>query len=154
MANGKWKGLEPEFALLGATLKQAVRDARQSRNPALQIEAFEFLQNCAPTVAGKVKKSIRIDFLSCEREQLMAAWHDLIQRVEALEERGLTVATEYHGQGLPKWLLPALGDCDVFLLNAKNVPTDSTLCIVRLSELEKLMAKAKGELNECKNERL
>ncbi len=69
----------------------------------------------------------------------MAAWHDLIQRVEALEERGLTVQTEYHGQGLPKWLQPALGDCDVFMLNAKNVPTDSTLCIVRLSELERLL---------------
>ncbi len=75
----------------------------------------------------------------------MAAWHDLIHRVEALEERGLVISTEYHGQGLPKWLLPALGDCDLFLLNAKNVPTDSTLCIIRLSELEKLLtATAKG----------
>jgi hypothetical protein len=67
-------------------------------------------------------------------------------RVEALEAQGLTVATEYHGQGLPKWLLPALSDCNVFMLNAKNVPTDSTLCIIRLSELERLLtAKAKGE---------
>jgi hypothetical protein len=65
----------------------------------------------------------------------MAAWFDLIPRVEALEERGLTVATDYHGQGLPKWLLPALGDCNVFMLNAKNVPTNSTLCIIRLTLL-------------------
>jgi pyruvate-formate lyase-activating enzyme len=76
----------------------------------------------------------------------MAAWFDLIPRVEALEERGLTVATDYHGQGLPKWLQPALGDCDVFMLNAKGVATDNTLCIVRLSEFEKLLtAAAKGE---------
>ena len=69
----------------------------------------------------------------------MAAWFDLVQRVEALEERGLTVATDYHGQGLPKWLLPALGDCDVFLLNAKGVATENTLCIVRLNRLENLI---------------
>ena len=69
----------------------------------------------------------------------MAAWFDLIQRVEALEQRGLTVASDYHGQGLPKWLNPALGGCDVFLLNAKNVSADSTLCIVRLARLEQLL---------------
>jgi hypothetical protein len=70
----------------------------------------------------------------------MAAWFDLIQRVEALEERGLTVATDYHGQGLPKWLLPALGDCDVFVLNAKGIAANDTLCIVRLATLESLLA--------------
>jgi hypothetical protein len=69
----------------------------------------------------------------------MAAWFDLIQRVAALEGSGLTVATDYHGQGLPKWLAPALGDCDVFLLNAKGVATENTLCIVRLSRLENLI---------------
>lgn len=69
----------------------------------------------------------------------MAAWFDLIQRVEALEESGLTVATDYHGQGLPKWLLPALGDCDVFVLNAKGVAVDDTLVIVRLARLENLI---------------
>jgi hypothetical protein len=70
----------------------------------------------------------------------MAAWFDLIQRVEALEERGLTVATDYHGQGLPKWLLPALEECDVFVLNAKGIATDDTLCIVRLARLERVLA--------------
>jgi GNAT superfamily N-acetyltransferase len=134
VTNGIWKGLAPEYALLGGILKQAIRDSRQLSDGKLRREAWQFLQNCAPVVAEKVGKGAT-----------MAAWHDLIQRVEALEEHGLVVATEYHGQGLPKWLLPALGDCDVFMLNAKNVPTDSTLCIVRLSELERLLtAKAKG----------
>ncbi len=130
----KWAGLDPEFVLLGGILKQAIRDSRQVSDGKLRREAWQFLQVCAPTVAEKVRKG-----------EKMAAWHDLIHRVEALEERGLTVATDYHGQGLPKWLLPALSDCNVFMLNAKGVATDNTLCIVRLSELEKLlMAKAKG----------
>jgi len=76
----------------------------------------------------------------------MAAWHDLKHRVQALESSGLTVASDYKGDGLPKWLAPALGGCDVYVLNAKNVPTDSTLCIVRLSEFERLMAAAKGDI--------
>ena len=69
----------------------------------------------------------------------MAAWHDLKERVEALEGSGLTVASDYKGDGLPKWLTPALGDCDVFVLNVKGVPLDSTLCIVRLDKLTKLV---------------
>jgi hypothetical protein len=69
----------------------------------------------------------------------MAAWHDLIHRVEAVEQQDLRVATAYHGKALPKWLQPALGDCDVFVLNVKNVPTDRTLCIVRLAQLENLI---------------
>lgn len=71
----------------------------------------------------------------------MAAWFDLIRHVEALEKRGLTVATDYHGQGLPKWLLPALGECNVFVLNVKGIALHDTLCIVRLEELEKLLRK-------------
>jgi hypothetical protein len=69
----------------------------------------------------------------------MAAWHDLIHRVEALEECGLTVTSAYHGQRLPNWLLPALGECDVFVLNAKGVALDDTLCIVRLGKFAKLL---------------
>jgi hypothetical protein len=130
----KWSGLDPEFALLGGIVKQAIRDSRQVSDGKLRREAWQFLQVCAPVVAEKVGKGAK-----------MAAWFDLIQRVEALEEHGLKIESAYHGQGLPKWLLPALSDCDVFMLNAKNVPTDSTLCIVRLSELERLLtATAKG----------
>ncbi len=62
VANGKWKGLEPEYVLIG---------------------------------------------------RIMAAWHELKTRVAALEDSGLNVASDYKGDGLPKWLLPALGECDV-----------------------------------------
>jgi hypothetical protein len=55
VTNGTWKGLDPEYALLGGILKQAIRDSRQSRNPALQIEAFEFLQGFAPKVAERLR---------------------------------------------------------------------------------------------------
>jgi hypothetical protein len=53
-----------------------------------------------------------------------------------------------------QWLSGALAGVDVFALNVKGSKPDDVLCMVRLSELEKLMAAAKGELNECKNERL
>lgn len=74
----------------------------------------------------------------------MAAWHDLKEYVQALEDSGLTVASDYKGDGLPKWLAPALGDCDVFVLNVKGIPVDDTLCIVRLDNLTKLL-QASGE---------
>jgi hypothetical protein len=35
MTNGKWKGLEPEYVLLGGILKQAIRDSKQAMVPAL-----------------------------------------------------------------------------------------------------------------------
>jgi hypothetical protein len=41
----------------------------------------------------------------------MASWFDLKDRVEALEESGLTVVSTYRGEGVLKWLAPALGDC-------------------------------------------
>jgi hypothetical protein len=70
----------------------------------------------------------------------MAAWFDLKDRVEALEEAGIAVDSAYRGEGLPKWLTPALGGCDVYVLNAKGVAVDDALCVVRLSKLEELMA--------------
>ena len=73
----------------------------------------------------------------------MAAWFDLKQRVQALEDSGLTVTSEYKGDGLPKWLTPALGDCDVFVLNVKGISLADTLCIVRLDRLTELV-KASG----------
>ncbi len=56
--SSRWDGLAPEYVLLGGILRQAVRDAEQTSNERLQVEAFEFLQVCAPTVAGKVKSRI------------------------------------------------------------------------------------------------
>jgi hypothetical protein len=52
----KWDGFEPEYALLGGVLKQAVKDTLQTANESLQVEALEFLQICAPTVADKLRK--------------------------------------------------------------------------------------------------
>ncbi len=58
MANhtSKWSGMDSEFALLGATLQQAICDATQTRNERLKIEAWEFLEICAPTVAAKLEQ--------------------------------------------------------------------------------------------------
>lgn len=70
----------------------------------------------------------------------MAAWRDLEPRVAALTAQGLRVDTEYKGDGLPKWLAPALGGCDAYIVNVKGVALDDTLCIVRLAQLEKLLA--------------
>lgn len=69
----------------------------------------------------------------------MAAWHDLKQRIEALTQRGLNVTSDYKGDGLPKWLSPALGDCDVFVLNVKGIALPDTLCVVRLDKLMALV---------------
>jgi hypothetical protein len=50
VTNGTWKGLDPEEALLGGILKQAIRDSRQLSDGKLRREAWQFLQNCAPVV--------------------------------------------------------------------------------------------------------
>jgi len=52
----QWDGFDPEFALLGGVLKQAVKDAEQTANESLQMEAWQFLQICAPTVAERLRK--------------------------------------------------------------------------------------------------
>jgi hypothetical protein len=72
----------------------------------------------------------------------MAAWHDLKHRIQALVGRGYIVSGNYKGDGLPKWLSPALKDCDIYVLNVKSIPLDDTLCIVRLAKLEKLMHRS------------
>ncbi len=59
MANGKWKGLEPEYVLLGGIVKQAIRDSEQASDEKLRMEAWEFLQVCAPTLADKLRKATR-----------------------------------------------------------------------------------------------
>jgi hypothetical protein len=50
--------LPPEYVLLGATLKQAVRDAKQTRNERLKIEEWEFLEIRALAVAAKLPAGI------------------------------------------------------------------------------------------------
>jgi len=79
----------------------------------------------------------------------MASWHDLEPRITALEASGRTVALQYHGQGLPKWLEAVLSN-DVLVVNVKGVRLNNTLCVMKLSELEKLLGigepeKARGK---------
>jgi hypothetical protein len=71
----------------------------------------------------------------------MASWRDVHPRVEALEKRGLVVNSAYRGAGLPGYLAEALKS-DVYVLNAKDVSPDDTLCVVRLSKLEQLITAA------------
>ncbi len=52
----KWDDFAPEYALLGGILSLAVRDALQTTNEALQRDAWQFLQICAPTVAERLRK--------------------------------------------------------------------------------------------------
>jgi hypothetical protein len=52
----KWGDLEPEEALIGGVLQQACRDALQTANERLRLEAWEFLEGCAPVVAQKLRK--------------------------------------------------------------------------------------------------
>ncbi len=60
MANqqNKWEGFEPEYALLGGIVKQAIRDSRQVSDGKLRREAWQFLQICAPTVAERLRKQV------------------------------------------------------------------------------------------------
>jgi hypothetical protein len=51
----KWGDLEPEEALLGGVLQQACRDALQTTNERLRLEAWEFLEVCAPMVADRLR---------------------------------------------------------------------------------------------------
>jgi hypothetical protein len=54
----QWDGFDPEFALLGGVLKQAVKDALQTANESLHRDAWQFLEICAPTVAEKLRKGL------------------------------------------------------------------------------------------------
>jgi hypothetical protein len=54
----KWDGLEPEYALWGGILHQAVRDATQTTEERMRLEAWQFLEVCAPTVADKLRESL------------------------------------------------------------------------------------------------
>ena len=83
----------------------------------------------------------------------MAAWFDLSKRLDAglgADDR-LHVESIYRGEGLPGWLSTpwaaaqhAAGDkLPILALNVKNVKTADTLCLVRLSDLERLIAEAR-----------
>jgi hypothetical protein len=75
----------------------------------------------------------------------VAAWFDLKERIERLVNRGYVISGNYKGSPLPKWLSPALKDCDIYVLNVKSVHPDDTLCIVRLAKLEKLLQADGGD---------
>ena len=79
----------------------------------------------------------------------MAAWHDLEPRVDAIEATGRAVAVQYKGEGLAKWLEPALTN-DVLVVNVKGVKLNDTLCVVKLADLEKLLGGAtNGEIGRA-----
>lgn len=69
----------------------------------------------------------------------MTSWRDLGPRIKMLERRGLVVKSAYRGRGLPKYLQPALEECGVYVIHAKGLAADDTLCVVRLDWLEQLL---------------
>jgi hypothetical protein len=71
----------------------------------------------------------------------MASWRDLEPRVKVLQRRGLIVKSVWRGTGLPKYLQLALEDCDVYIVSAKGLTANDTLCVVRLEWLEQMLAE-------------
>ena len=68
----------------------------------------------------------------------MASRFDLAPRIAALQATGLTVATDYQGKP-PKWLMGALADVDLRVLNCKGTKADDTVVMVKLATLEQLV---------------
>lgn len=75
----------------------------------------------------------------------MASQFDLAPRLSALEEMGLTVTSDYNSAP-PRWLLQALKDNDVRVLNVKGIPVNDSICMIRLSFLEALLATVEETL--------
>jgi hypothetical protein len=71
----------------------------------------------------------------------MASQFDLGPRIEALQATGLIVTSEYRGTP-PQWLVSALADVDVHIVNCKGIGADDTIVMVRLGKLEQLIAAA------------
>lgn len=71
----------------------------------------------------------------------MASSFDLAPRLAALQEMGLAVESDYNGSPA-RWLQTALKDTDVRVINVKGIKADDTICMVRLSKLEELVAAA------------
>jgi hypothetical protein len=72
----------------------------------------------------------------------MASQFDLAPRIEALQAAGLNVGSDYKGDP-PKWLVGALADVDLRVLNCKGIEADNTVVMMKLSEVEKLLAAVK-----------
>lgn len=69
----------------------------------------------------------------------MASHFDLAPRLAALQAKGLRVQSDYHGTPA-KWLQAALHDTDLRVINVKGIKADDTICMIRLSQLEALVA--------------
>lgn len=76
----------------------------------------------------------------------MASSFDLAPRLAALQAMGLDVASDYNGQPA-RWLQTALDDCDLRVINVKGIRADNTICMIRLSFLEKLLATVEASLD-------
>lgn len=71
----------------------------------------------------------------------MASSFDLAPRLAALQASGLKVSSEYRGTPAI-WLTAALDGVDLCAVNVRGVKLDDTICMVRLSKLEELVAAA------------
>jgi hypothetical protein len=74
----------------------------------------------------------------------MASRFDLAPRIEALQAAGLNVGSDYKGDP-PKWLVSALDDVDLRVVNVKGIKADDTVVMVKLATLEQFVLAA-GDL--------
>jgi hypothetical protein len=81
----------------------------------------------------------------------MASRFDLEPRVERLQAAGLVVESDYQGNP-PKWLMGALANVDLRVLNCKGIKVDDTVVMVRLSKLEELLTDRIGLRNAKAND--
>lgn len=78
----------------------------------------------------------------------MAVWLDIQDRLNAgpLSADGVTVHAVYH-ERLPRWLASAWAEAQAgeglraLAINAKGLPVDGVLCVLSLSELERLVQR-------------
>jgi hypothetical protein len=57
----------------------------------------------------------------------------------------LVVQSVYRSKGLPGYLQPALAGNDVYIIGVRGVALDDSVCLVRLSKLEALLAAARQQ---------
>jgi hypothetical protein len=85
----------------------------------------------------------------------VASFVDLLQHMEGTltQDERLHAECVYRGTPLPAWLAQPLRDTQahadgragVLVLNVKGRRTPDTLCLLRLSDLERLLGHAAGE---------